>query len=202
MVTAPFDNYPKRYDSWFERNKDAYEAELRALSLVMRKRGRSLEIGVGSGRFAAPLGINVGIEPSLPMAKISAKRGINVVMGIAEHLPLKDESFDTVLMTTTICFVDSPSSSLREAYRVLRGGGALIIGFIDRNSPLGRAYANNSKSVFYRDAVFYSLKEVYNLLAATGFRNLTTRRARIHLGDNDKNNKGSFIVVKGIKATP
>jgi len=72
----------------------------------------------------------------------AATRGINTVKGIAEALPFPDHSFDYALAVTTLCFVHSPAQMLAEARRVLRPNGALILGCIDRESRIGRQYAN------------------------------------------------------------
>jgi diaminopimelate epimerase len=60
----PFEKYTSQYEDWFERNKFLYESELAAIREQLPERGKGIEIGVGSGRFAAPLGIKLGIEPS------------------------------------------------------------------------------------------------------------------------------------------
>ena len=65
-----------------------------------------LEVGVGSGRFAVPLGIHWGIDPSQRLAVMAKNRGIEVIRGEAEHLPYRAGSFDLVLMMTVICFLD------------------------------------------------------------------------------------------------
>ena len=46
-----------------------------------------IEIGVGTGRFAAPLGIKVGVDPSMTMLTYAAKRGVLGLQGTAEALP-------------------------------------------------------------------------------------------------------------------
>lgn len=166
----PFEAHTERYEAWFERHDAAYIAELLALRPFVPLTGRGLEIGVGSGRFAAPLGVQVGIDPSRAMLDRARARGIEVFEGIAEDLPFADDSFDHALVVTTLCFVDSPEAMLAQARRVLRPGGVLVMGFIDRDSALGRHYeSHREESVFYRDATFYSANEVERLATDAGF---------------------------------
>jgi SAM-dependent methyltransferase len=168
--TGAFDRHHERYDAWFEEHRAAYVSELLALRPFVPCVGRGLEIGVGTARFAGPLGVRVGVDPSIPMLARAACRGIQVVAGAAEALPFADQSFDYALVVTTICFVDSPDAMMAEARRVLRPKATLVIGFIDRNSPLGQHYlSHRSESAFYRDAVFYSVKDVDKLLRQAGF---------------------------------
>jgi SAM-dependent methyltransferase len=167
---APFEAHVERYERWFETHRAAYVSELLALRSFVPWDGRGLEIGVGTGRFAGPLGIPVGLDPSDAMLARAAARGIETVKGVAEALPFSDAVFDHALIVTTICFVDDPAAMLAEAHRVLRPGGRLVIGFVDRQSGLGRSYlAHQQDSVFYREAVFYAAAEVDALLRATGF---------------------------------
>jgi len=167
---AVFDTHADRYEAWFERHRAAYVAELLAVRALVPYRGEGLEIGVGSGRFAGPLGVSVGVDPSPAMLRLAAARGISVVQGVAEQLPFTDAQFDYALVVTTLCFVESPRRMLREAHRVLKPGGRIIVGFIDRDSPLGQEYlAHQAQSVFYREATFYSTQEVEHLLVGAGF---------------------------------
>lgn len=165
-----FETHQQRYEAWFEKHEAAYISELLALRPFVPWEGDGIEIGVGSGRFAAPLGVQVGLDPSPAMLVHAAARGIEVVEGVAENLPFAAGSFDHALVVTTICFVDSPARMLAEARRVLKPGGRLVIGFIDRESALGQDYlAHQDESVFYREATFYSADEVARLLLETGF---------------------------------
>lgn len=167
---APFEAHHQRYEAWFDKHEAAYISELLALRPFVPWAGRGIEIGVGSGRFAAPLGVQVGVDPSPAMLVHAAARGIEVFEGTAENLPFEADTFDHALVVTTICFVDSPAEMLAEAYRVLKPGGRLVIGFIDRESALGQDYlAHQAESVFYREATFYSADEVARLLLETGF---------------------------------
>jgi SAM-dependent methyltransferase len=167
---APFDQHPLRYEAWFARHDAAYVSELLALRPYVPLQGEGLEIGVGSGRFAAPLGLQVGVDPSVEMLTRARARGIRAVQGTAEALPFADDSFDHALVVTTLCFVDSPERMLAEARRVLKPDATLVIGFIDRESTLGQEYlAHQAESVFYREATFFSAAEVGSLLVAGGW---------------------------------
>jgi SAM-dependent methyltransferase len=168
--TAPFEGHHQRYEAWFQAHEAAYISELLALRPFVPWEGEGLEIGVGSGRFAAPLGITTGLDPSPAMLAHAAGRGIRVVEGQAEALPWREGAFDHALVVTTICFVDSAPAMLAEAFRVLRPGGRLNIGFVDRESALGADYlAHQHESVFYREATFFSADEVERLLVEAGF---------------------------------
>jgi len=168
--SAPFDSHWNRYEAWFQKHEAVYLSELLALRAFVPWSDMGIEIGVGSGRFASPLGIRFGIDPSLRMIALAVPRGIEVVQGVAEALPFAPASFDRALVITTICFVDSPARMLAEANRVLRPGGSFVVGFIDRQSPIGQDYqAHQVENVFYREATFFSAADVERLLREAGF---------------------------------
>ena len=203
--TSPFEAYHGRYEAWFQRYVTVYYSELLAIHSLLPWHGLGIEIGVGSGRFAAPLGIRVGLDPSRAMLTYAIERGISGIQGIAEALPFKDAVFDYGLVVTTICFVDDPKTMLNEAHRLLKPRAPLVIGFIDRSSRLGRRYLmRQNESVFYRVARFYSALEVERLLNATGFVDLTWRQTlskplnKIHEIEPvcDGHGHGGFVAVK------
>ena len=206
--TEPFDTHSSDYEAWFEDNRFAYLSELEAVRAQLPQEGRSVEIGVGTGRFAVPLGIDMGVEPSKRMRKIAERKGIQVVDGIGEDLPFEDAQFDIVLMVTTLCFLDDVEIAFAEAHRILRNGGHFVIGFIDKDSPIGRLYQQHrEKSVFYKVATFYSVKEVVQLLRQTSFRDISFIQTifrdlpEITSIEPTKSGfgEGSFVVVKGKK---
>ncbi|GAG27255.1 unnamed protein product, partial [marine sediment metagenome] len=154
-----FNQYYKKYDSWYDRNKFAYLSEIKAIKKVLPKKGRGLEIGVGTGRFAAPLKITIGIDPSKEMIEIARKRGVDARLGTGEKLPFRNTTFDYVAIIITICFVEDPLRVLKETRRVLKKNGKIIVGIIDKDSFLGKFY-RKKKSIFYKEANFFSVKEV------------------------------------------
>ncbi|WP_128226393.1 class I SAM-dependent methyltransferase [Halobacteriaceae archaeon SHR40] len=168
--TAPFEKHTERYDEWFEEHDAAYQSELAALRRLVPSEGTGLEIGVGTGRFGAPLGIEFGIDPSSQMVEIARERGTEVVKGVAEHLPFTHDRFDTALIVTTICFVDDIQQTISEAARILDADGALVIGYIDEDSPVGQIYVEKKEeNPFYREATFVSTDELLDELEAAGF---------------------------------
>lgn len=173
----PFDRHWRRYEDWFDTHRSAYHAELRALRELVSHGVRGVEVGVGSGRFAVPLEIPFGVDPSLPMVKLARERGIHVVQGVGEALPFAGSSFDLVLMATTVCFLEDLDRTLQEARRVLRIGGAIVVGLVDRASPLGAEYlARKDESLFYRGARFRTADEVLASLARAGFGEFDARQ--------------------------
>ena len=205
---SPFEKYAEQYEEWFVENRWVYEAELRAVKAMLPVGGHGVEIGVGSGRFAEPLGIKIGVEPSKRMREIAQKRGIQVLDGVAEELPFDDAGFDFVLMVTTVCFVDNIRKALLEAHRILSHGGFLILGFVDRNSMVGQSYLNRKEeNVFYKNATFFSVDELVEIMDQAGFTDLTfnqtifkglsetTRDEPVKTGHGE----GSFVVIRGRK---
>lgn len=207
--TSPFDEHATDYDTWYdEEGKLAFEIELRAIqetlpSLTLKP---WLEIGVGSGRFSKALGIDTGLDPSVELAEIARGRGITVHQGKGEQTPFSKESFGAVFMIVTMCFVDTPPEVLREAYRILKPGGKVVLGVVLRESPWGKYYVEEKKKghPFYKYATFYSYEELTEMMKQAGF---TTERVistlfqkqdevkEMELPQNDYNADAGFTVL-------
>ena len=69
----PFQRYTVRYENWFEDNPWVYQAELKAVACLLPDGHYGMEIGIGTGRFAEPLGITIGVDPSSHMREIAQK---------------------------------------------------------------------------------------------------------------------------------
>ncbi len=206
--TTPFDNHLDEYEKWFVDNHNTFLSELEAIRELLPVEGKGVEIGVGSGLFASALCIDEGCDPSENMLKKAESRGIKAIYGIAEDLPYEDKSFDFALLVTTICFVDDPEKCIREINRILKPRGELIIGFVDSDSQLGKQYLQEKdRSIFYKDASFFSTEDIHELLQANDFIIGKTVQTVFGSLNEIKNiqrpqnghGKGSFIVTRAIK---
>lgn len=172
--TSPFDSLASAYDAWFEEEgKLIFDIEVSAFKEVLPLLPKPwLEVGVGSGRFAQALGIKVGIDPSVKLLEIAKRRGITVFLAKGEEQVFNKETFGTVFLIVTLCFLDSPSDVLREAHRILKLGGKVVLGLVLRESPWGKLYQGRKQEGhrFYKYATFYGYHEVVRLLEAARFR--------------------------------
>ena len=170
-----FEDHSWEYDRWFDEHVTAYRAEVRVLRDAVPFTGRGLEVGTGSGRFAAPLGIRCGIDPSPALVRMARQRGVGVVLGEGEHLPYRAGTFDYALMMTVICFVDEPVRVFREIFRVLRPGGLLVAGFIEPSEDNSRPdHGEFSKGLFLRYAKLRTSGEVTGYFRNAGFTGIST----------------------------
>ena len=103
--------------------------------VVGAARGRVLEIGIGSGlnlsSYRSGAEEVYGVDPSTELlAKArnrlnTARIPVELVEGSGEKLPFEDSSFDTVVMTFTLCSISDAALAVREMRRVLRPEGEL-----------------------------------------------------------------------------
>jgi ubiquinone/menaquinone biosynthesis C-methylase UbiE len=108
-------------------------------SLLAQARGRTLELGAGSGLNLAHYGGQVSeliiTEPSPHMlghlraalhSDPPAAGSCKLVQAGAEQLPFDAESFDTVVGAFVLCTIADPQRALQEVARVLRPGGRFL----------------------------------------------------------------------------
>ncbi|MBA3392855.1 MAG: class I SAM-dependent methyltransferase [Deltaproteobacteria bacterium] len=104
---------------------------------VPRAHGRVLELGVGSGlnlAFYDPTRVEqvVGIDPSAALLARAAARvkdakvPVELQQARAEALPFADASFDSALVTYSLCSVDDLSRAVAEVRRVVKPAGELV----------------------------------------------------------------------------
>jgi len=209
IKTLPFNEHVAEYEEWYRKYPFVFQSEVEAIrELPAGNSIYGIEVALGTGRFAKELGIKEGIEPSPNMRALALKKGIDVLSAEAEHLPYKDMRFDFVLMAFCISYFDDLPAAFKEARRVLKNGGSLIVGFIDKDSIIGKFYEQRKPdSVFYKQANFYSTKRIIAELKKPGFKKLQFSQTLFHALDDIKEfepakpgyGEGSFVLIKAIK---
>jgi ubiquinone/menaquinone biosynthesis C-methylase UbiE len=180
-----FNHLAARYDAWYQTplGSVARALELDAiLSLAGVKPGeRAMDIGCGTGIYALELAQRgahvIGIDPSMEMIAIAREKlrqaGLTgrFVCGSAEALPFRSGTVDLALGVTSLCYMHSPDRAIEEMRRVLRPGGRLVLGELNRFSFW--AFLRRLKGLFrqtiYNQAHFWSRRELERLLQKSGF---------------------------------
>ena len=130
--------YERRVFPWLNDRLNADpELEKMRADALSGARGRVVEIGFGSGlnlrHYPGAVRSLVAVEPNDGMHARARPRieasdfPVEVIRGIAEHLPLADAGFDTAVSTLTLCTVADPARVLAELHRVLRPDGRLLL---------------------------------------------------------------------------
>ena len=132
--------------NWYERHVLPYLTDLacgvkpirrQRRKVVPLARGRVLEIGIGTGLNLehydkARVDKIVGVDPALEMHRLAGKRIAKAGMPVelvglsAEKIPFEAGTFDTVVVTYSLCTIPDPVAALGEMRRVLKPGGRLI----------------------------------------------------------------------------
>jgi ubiquinone/menaquinone biosynthesis C-methylase UbiE len=116
---------------------EAVEEAIRA-ALGERPFRSLLDLGTGTGRMLELFGLEIerglGLDLSLDMLLLARDRleraglkNCSVRQGDLYDLPLADNSFDVIILHQVLHFLDDGARAIREAARVLRPGGRLLI---------------------------------------------------------------------------
>src|SRR5262245_19136812 len=99
---------------------------------------RVLEVGCGTGAVSRAIARRpeVGAVVASDPSPFFLERGRELAGGLAKlsfaeadarALPFDDGTFDAAVLHTALCHIPEPAAALAEAYRVLRGGGSLVV---------------------------------------------------------------------------
>ena len=190
-----FDDWPDRYDRWFETPVGKavlkYEREL-ILELLRPGRGeRILDVGSGTGiftrEFLARGAEVVGLDISLAMlvragekAQAMPYRGVTADMA---SLPFAAGSFDKTVSVTALEFVADEKRTVAELFRVTKPGGVVVVATLNSLSPWAARRSAKARqdpeSIFNR--VFFRSPAL--LLAAAPVGGIV--RTAVHFGKED-----------------
>lgn len=234
MSEGGFDQYAEQYDAWFLKNRNVLASEVLLLRHFLEGSGKTLSVGCGSGLFEERLrtehGIEIrhGVEPAESMAAIAEKRGLTVERGTAENLPRGAEEFDTVLLNGIPSYVNDLARAFREAHRVLRPGGHIVVVDVPAESSYGLLYRLAALIGSWEDAslariapphpypiefaaaaIWRTTEEKADLLKNVGFVDLefaqTLTRHPKFSGDGVEEpvegfDRGDYVAIRGRKA--
>lgn len=137
---------PERLRRYWDKHADSYDRQMRFVERRMfggtrewvcsRASGETLEVAVGTGLNLRwyPEEVNLtGIDLSPGMLDRARERadarGLTVTLGTgdAQRLDFPDAAFDTVVCTFSLCSVPDDRAAVAQMWRVLRGGGRLLL---------------------------------------------------------------------------
>jgi ubiquinone/menaquinone biosynthesis C-methylase UbiE len=196
--TCPVPNETNRIREIFDKQAPKYDRSMARFERLVfsgnrewacsQAQGDVLEIAAGTARNLPfyPEGVRVtGIELSPEMAELGRKRAaelgreIDMRVGDAEHLDLPDESFDTVVCTYGLCTIPDDRAAVREAKRVLRPGGRLLLAEHVRSpNPIVRAIQRLIDPLAHRFGGDNLLREPLELLAEEAFEVEEVKRSK------------------------
>lgn len=133
MAKFDFQQVASHYDDLHLHSPEVSQAVGQYLVNQVGQGKRILEIGIGTGRIAAPViaagGEVVGIDISPGMLAVAMDRHIDqIALADMMQLPFADASFDAVLAVHVLHHASDWRLAMREIARVLRPGGLFIEG--------------------------------------------------------------------------
>jgi len=195
------------HDAWYEENAEEYARQLDLVWALSAPVGLGLEVGVGTARFAGPLGVAVGVDPASDMCRRARECGVAAVRAVGERLPFDDGVFDSALMVNVLFLLDDRRAVLEELRRVLRPAAILVIGETDAATRLGRFRRER-----YREELealgrsFLTADELTDLLRESGFLPVAVAQTLFGPPENpasisgweEGHGRGGFVVVKAL----
>jgi ubiquinone/menaquinone biosynthesis C-methylase UbiE/predicted ester cyclase len=173
-----FDKQAANYDKSMSRFEKLLFAGNREW-VCERAEGEVLELAAGTARNLPYYGAGVtvtGIELSPEMAALGRRRAedvdreIDMRVGDATDLPFQDASFDTVVCTYGLCTIPDDAAAVREAKRVLRPGGRILLAEHVRSpNPLVGTIQRALEPFAHRFGGDHLLREPLDHLNAEGF---------------------------------
>lgn len=203
--TDGVETFVRFYKSGFGRKILQKEGSFIAAELEKCK--RVLEVGCGIGRRGRELKkVKVfGLDKSLGMLMRARETGSSpYVQGDAERLGFRDRCFDAVCFVTSLEFIPSYRKAIREAHRVTKTNGKILILMLNPKSPYFKEGYQKEDSYFRRIRHKHG-KPIQDCLSS--FFRIGRREYFLKITGNQIRNKaneksGLLVVLAGRKRNP
>lgn len=145
------------------------------------KPSRILDVGSGSNHLTATTRGVVALDIEPKKVRFMARTEATAVHGDAQKLPFEDASFDRVVMSEVLPYVDDVAAAIREAHRVLTKGGILIVCVPDFRRLTWRIIGSlyrllpNVRPIEAKSRHRFTRSRLVEHMANTGFRALKYR---------------------------
>jgi dolichol-phosphate mannosyltransferase len=136
VKAADYDH--RAFDSWIPLQRYWQRARFRIIQDFLSDEGWVLDIGCGSSRIVQTLPRVVGMDLALRKLRWLRAPGRPLLQGDMNRLPFRDGAFDAVVSSEVIEHIPRKDVRLEELVRVIRPGGALVLGTPDYGKRLWR----------------------------------------------------------------
>ena len=176
-----FDQYNKKYHSKYVEMVGGLELMTGIDTLGNKELGHTIDIGCGTGRnyrfikekCLSYTGIDIS-QKQIEQARLSnnQEEKASFFTGNALDLELGSGRFDTVIMFGCLHHLEDPQKALKEAHRVLRKGGTILIYEPSKHNPilrLIRFFFKKYHPAFHPEEVSFFRDELVELFNRAGF---------------------------------
>ena len=145
--------------------------------LNAQKHDKILEIGAGTGRIAKHYGMTVHDLTLLDPAENMLKSAIGLlphakpIVGFSEEMDFPTNTFDKIVCYDTLHHWQNQIKGLREAYRVLKPGGFIILMEVDQNNFWGRK-VQLMERILQMNSLMHKPANLQLILEKLGYQNV------------------------------
>ena len=171
------DSYEAVEDPLYLEERDGrvltFERHLRPLEKVKAPPGKLLDVGAYTGVFveiAAQHGWEAaGVEPSRWAVEQAREHGLHMIEGTLATSGLADGALDVVTMWDVIEHVADPLGEMRQAQRLLKTGGLLVVHTMDIDSLFARVMGGRWPWLMEMHIYYFTRRTLKAMLEQAGF---------------------------------
>jgi 2-polyprenyl-3-methyl-5-hydroxy-6-metoxy-1,4-benzoquinol methylase len=171
------DSYVAVEDPLYLEERDGrvltFERHLRPLEKIKAPPGKLIDVGAYTGVFveiAAQHGWEAaGVEPSRWAVEQARERGLHMIEGTLAASGLSGAALDVVTMWDVIEHVADPLGELRQAQRLLKPGGLLVVHTMDIDSLFAQVMGRRWPWLMEMHIYYFSRRTLKAMLEQAGF---------------------------------